>query len=224
MTRSRRLRWVIPLLVGVDCLVAAAGLGLALHGTAGEVALDRASNRVVGPPSPVSGPVAIRLAELGDRGVVALALAVVAVLAASRTRSLRPALAVAVAGASAQLLVLVGKRMVDRTLFTTGSSYPSGHVAGAVTVSVLALLAARAERRRIRVAVAALAGLLPLGTALGALWTQSHAMTDVLGGALVGAGVALVAWSALVPPAPTTGVGCPGDPSVLDGGAARGIR
>lgn len=187
------------LAIGTACLLGAAALGAALDGVRGEVALDRLSRRVVGPPSPVSGPTAIRLAQLSDRGPILVALLLVAGVAAVRYRSLRPVLTVAATAALAQGLVVLGKRLVDRTLFSSGTSYPSGHVAGATAVLVLAVLVAGHDGIRIRLLVGVLVAPLVLGTALGALWTQSHVLTDVLGGGLVGAGSALVAWSVLGP-------------------------
>ncbi|MEO5679851.1 MAG: phosphatase PAP2 family protein [Acidimicrobiales bacterium] len=191
-------RRALEALAGLGCLVAAAALGAALHGTRGEVSFDRVAAHVIGPPSPVPGPVAVGLARLADRGPTALLLVVIAAAAAVLHRRVRPALATLAAGAVTQGLVLVGKRRVQRTLFGDGATFPSGHVAGATAVLVLAVLVAGHRGRRVAGVVGLCAGLLPVGAALGAIWTQSHVWSDVVGGALVGAGVPLVLWAIAV--------------------------
>lgn len=225
---------VTQTLAGGAGLLTAGALGVALHGTRGDVAFDRLSARVVGPPSPVPGRVAIALAHLGDREPIAVVLGLVAVVAVFRYRRLLPVLAVIGTGALTQALVLLGKRWVDRTLFSSGATYPSGHVAGATAVFLLAVLVTRHGSRRTLWLVSAVVAMLPLGAALGAIWTQSHVMTDVLGGSLVGAGAGLVAWSALGPSGPPRrsagllagrGQADPGgDPSVLEAVRVEGGR
>ena len=200
----------LQLLAAGVCFLLAAGLGVALDGTRGEVPVDRLAGRVVGPPSPVPVPMAIWLAHLADRGPTAAALAAVALIATLRRR-LWPALAVVVTGVTVHLLVGLGKGLVDRTLFGPGPSYPSGHVAGATAVLTVAMLVVGPADRRLRWVMGGVLALLPVGTALGAIWTQSHVMTDVVGGALVGAGGALFVWSILVPAPSPAQPGTEGD-------------
>lgn len=210
--------------IASTCLLGAAALGAALDGVRGEVGIDRLSSRVVGPPSPVSGSTAVGLAELSGRAPVALALVLVAAWAGTRYRSLLPVFAVAGTALLTQGLVLLGKRLVDRTLFSSGTTYPSGHVAGATALLVLALLVSAHDGLRTRLLVGVALAVVVVATALGALWTQSHVLTDVIGGALVGAAAALLAWSAVVPrtrrprpqrPDSGDGAEVQGDPSVL---------
>jgi len=210
----------LQLLAGGACLLVAAGLGAALDGTRGAVGVDRLASRLIGPPSPVSGPVALRLAQLGDRGPTVAALAVIAAAAILHHRRLRPALAVVVTGAATQALVLLGKQLVDRTLFGSAPAYPSGHVAGSTAVLVLAVLVAGHADSRVRWLVVAGSLLLPVGTSLGNLWTQSHVMTDVVGGAFLGAGAALVIWTAFMPSA--SAPARPRGPDLLRQGDADG--
>lgn len=218
----------VHLLAGGACLLVATGLGAALAGTRGSVALDRLASRLIGPPSPVSGTVALRLAQLGDRGPTVAALGVVAAAAILHQRRLRPALAVIITGAATQALVLLGKQLVDRTLFGSAPAYPSGHVAGSTAVLVLALLVAGQGDSRVRWGVIAGGVLLPVGTALGNLWTQSHVMTDVAGGAFLGAGAALVIWSAFTPSVPAAsgprGPGAVGHRDVGDRSVLAAVR
>ena len=189
-------------LAGGACLLAAAVMGSALHQVRGAVAFDRVAGAVVGIPSPVSGQVALFLARVADRAPIAVYLLVLATAAALLHRRARPVLAVLVAGPLTQGLVLLAKRLVDRTLFSDGPTYPSGHVAGSTVLAVLAVLVVRNRSRRVTLIVAGGVGLVPLAAALGAIWTQSHVWTDVVGGALTGAGVALLLWVVLVPVQP----------------------
>lgn len=204
------------------CLLGAAGLGASLHGVRGEVDLDRLSSRILGPPSPVSGPTALRLAQLSGRGPIVVALLLLGGWAGVRYRSLRPVVAIGGAAALAQGSVILGKRLVDRTLFSSGTSYPSGHVAGATVVLVLALLVSASDGFRTRLLVGTGLGALLVGTALGALWTQSHVLTDVIGGGLVGTGASWLTWVVVVPdglrPRRRTTARDKGDPSVLVAG------
>ena len=200
----------LQVLAACVCFLLAAGLGAALDGTRGEVPVDRLARRVVGPPSPVPDSMAIWLAHLADRGPTAAALAAAALIAVLRRR-LRLAMAVVVTGVTVHLLVGLGKELVDRTLFGSGPSYPSGHVAGATAVLSVAVLVVGPADLRLRWVMGGVLALLPVGTALGAIWTQSHVMTDVVGGALVGAGGALFVWSILVPSPSPAKPGIEGD-------------
>lgn len=224
-----RSRQLAQLLGSGVCLLAAGTLGAVLDGALGPVGFDRFADRLVGPPSPspLSPLTVSRLAQLADRGPIALALLVVALVAVAVHRRPQPALAVALAGALTQALVILGKWLVDRRLLTSGASvppvfvpsgptYPSGHVSGATVVLVLAVLAVAPAGRRAQVAVGGLVLVLPIGTSLGALWTNSHVMTDVIGGVLVGAGAALAVWATVVPPARSGRIMRSGRSSVAD--------
>ncbi len=186
-------------LLGADCILAGSALGAALHHTRGEVAFDRVTAAVIGPPSPLPHALTLVMARLADRGPATILFLALALTAAVLHRRVRPVLAVLATGAVTPGLVLVGKRLADRTVFNGGLTYPSGHVAGSTALAVAAVLVLRGQSPCARRAVGAAAVLLPVVTALGAIWTQSHVWTDVVGGALAGAGASLLVWSALVP-------------------------
>lgn len=185
-------------MAGAGCLLLATALGARLADVRGDVAFDRLADRVVGLPSPVSGPVAAAMSGLADRRPAAMWFLVVAVTAVALHRRLLPGVAVLATGAVTQGMVLLGKRLVHRTLFSDGPSYPSGHMAGATALLVVAVLVVRHRGPWTAWVVGGLVSILPVMAALGAIWTQSHVWTDVIGGAMTGGGVALVLWSALV--------------------------
>ena len=98
------------------------------------------------------------------------------------------------AGAVQGLKVLFGRARPEDILISIGSgSYPSGHVANAATVAVLAavLLA------RWWVAAAGVAFVLLM--ALSRTYLGAHWLTDTIGGALLGAAFALAAWALAEP-------------------------
>lgn len=189
-------------MTGAGCLLAAAALGAGLHGTGGATGLDLLAARVIGPPPPVPGSMAIAAARLADREPAFVYFLLVAAAGGLLHRHVRPIVAVLATAAAVQGLVLLGKHLVDRTLFSDGPSYPSGHMAGATAIWVLVVLLAAAQGRRAAGLVGLTIGLLPVATALGAIWTQSHVWTDVLGGGLIGTGTALLSWWVFVPTVP----------------------
>jgi Membrane-associated phospholipid phosphatase len=101
----------------------------------------------------------------------------------------------AVSAGCVQLLkVLYGRaRPEDILLELDSGSYPSGHVANAATIAVLAtVLVARWW-------VAAAGAVYVVLMALSRTYLGAHWVTDTVGGALLGASVALLGWVVLAP-------------------------
>ncbi|MGB3908864.1 MAG: phosphatase PAP2 family protein [Pseudolysinimonas sp.] len=98
------------------------------------------------------------------------------------------------AGLVQALKVLFGRARPDDILLDlTSGAYPSGHAANAATVAVL--LALLVPRWWIALLGTGYVVLMALSrTYLGAHW-----LSDTVGGALLGASVALAAWAALAP-------------------------
>ena len=120
-------------------------------------------------------------------------------------------------------------RPPDALIHPTGTSFPSGHAAfaGATSVAIVLLFTKVGPHRR-RWWWLAAAGTLAM--AWSRTYLQAHWLLDVLAGALLGAGVALLVFSTLqvvqarqfrrhISP-----VGLRGAPCGADGGEARPIR
>ncbi|WP_454293279.1 phosphatase PAP2 family protein [Salana multivorans] len=143
-------------------------------------------------------------------GIVAIAViplvVVVALLVARRPRAaLTAAVAmVASAGAVQVLKWLFDRERPDLMLVTSDAgSFPSGHTANAATLAVLAVAVAAS---RWRWWVGAVGALYILLMAVRRLVLGVHWCTDVLGGALAGAGAALLVVALLPMVRPPTGV------------------
>jgi undecaprenyl-diphosphatase len=190
--RARR-----ALVLGVASLIAVAVMALVIPME--PLALDRAwSDAMDSIASPVLKEAALVFNALG-RGVGwALTLISVASLLLIRRRFVA-VVAFAVAEALSSILsgllkAAVGRpRPPDGLVHPVGSSFPSGHASyGAVTCIALVLLFTSPGRR------ARWWGLAALGTA-GMAWSrtylQVHWLSDVIGGALLGAGITLATFA-----------------------------
>jgi membrane-associated phospholipid phosphatase len=96
---------------------------------------------------------------------------------------------------SSELLIGPLKALVDRPrppgplILTSGASYPSGHAIASAVTAIGVVMALTSGRRRLHWMVAAV-GLAAL-VSLSRTYLSAHWLTDVVGGSLLGAGLAL---------------------------------
>ena len=94
-----------------------------------------------------------------------------------------------------ELLIGPVKALVDRPrppgslVATSAASYPSGHAIASAVTAIGVVIALTSGRRRLHWMVAAV--LLAAAVALSRTYLSAHWLTDVLGGSLLGAGLAL---------------------------------
>jgi undecaprenyl-diphosphatase len=87
------------------------------------------------------------------------------------------------------------KSLVDRPrppgslIGTSGASYPSGHAIASAVTAIGIVMALLSGRRRLRWMVAA--AVLAAAVALSRTYLAAHWLSDVVGGSLIGAGLAL---------------------------------
>ncbi|MBC7590493.1 MAG: phosphatase PAP2 family protein [Salinibacterium sp.] len=189
----------IALVAGVLAIVIAIGGGgiiLALGN--GPLAIDTAwfdfSNRTLTPPILA---VSLFLNDAGAQVIVGVLVPVfAAILFAIRGRGWS-AVAVLLCGIASAPLVAVIKSMLERPrpddqlIRVSLSAYPSGHVANLVAVVVVLALILGLRW------FGAVAVVISVMMALSRTYLNVHWITDDIGGLLLGAGLALVAWGAL---------------------------
>lgn len=189
----------IALVAGVLAIVIAIGGGgiiLALGN--GPLAIDTAwfdfSNRTLTPPILA---VSLFLNDAGAQVIVGVLVPVfAAILFAIRGRGWS-AVAVLLCGIASAPLVAVIKSMLERPrpddqlIRVSLSAYPSGHVANLVAVVVVLALILGWRW------FGAVAVVISVMMALSRTYLNVHWITDDIGGLLLGAGLALVAWGAL---------------------------
>lgn len=130
-------------------------------------------------------------------GVVIVPLAMVIWLLALR-RPWAAGFSIVAAAVSAGLVQLL-KALFDRArpefmlVASDEGSFPSGHVANAATIAVVLALVFGLERSRWWVWLAGAAYVVAM--ALARTYLGVHWVTDTIGGALLGAGVAVVLWA-----------------------------
>jgi undecaprenyl-diphosphatase len=185
------------LVLGVVSLIAVSVMALAIP--MDPLRIDRAwSDAMERIPSPVLKDIALVFNALGRGLGWALTLATVATLLIIRRRFAALA-AFMIAEAlssilSASMKAVVGRpRPPDGLVHPVGSSFPSGHASyGAVTCIALVLLFTPPHRRTPWWGLAAL-GIAAM--AWSRTYLQVHWLSDVIGGVLLGTGIALTSFA-----------------------------
>jgi undecaprenyl-diphosphatase len=179
------------------------------------LALDRRILLAFRTPGDPSQPLGSQSFQEAMRDVTALGgftvltlVTVVAALAFAFHRKLRHAavLVVAVLVAqvgSEQLKGLYGRprpELVPHGSYVYSASFPSGHsmLSATVYLTLAALIATLEPRRATRALVFATAAILMAAIGVSRIYLGVHWPSDVLAGWCAGAGVALVAWAALL--------------------------
>lgn len=145
----------------------------------------------------------LALTSLADSGVVlVITVGLVALLAG--LRHWHGALILGLSVALTSLIVDIAKDVVSRPRPAdayavgdpSGFSFPSGHSATSVALyATAALIAARALSGSARVAITIAGALVVVGVGISRVYLGAHYPTDVLGGWLTGAAVALACWA-----------------------------
>lgn len=185
---AQGLRWG---LVGFALLIVGTALGVLVSGT-DATALDRWWNGVVAAIAPGLIPLSHVMDVLGGGWVGTLLVPAVIVLVLLAARMPWSAVMFVTASVVSALYVQLLKSLFGRArpeeilVVSDFGSFPSGHTAGAATVAVVAVVL-------FPKAWVALAGV-GVTVLMGFSRTQVHAhwLTDTVGGALVGAGAALI--------------------------------
>ena len=202
-SRAKRVARRVPLIAGGAALVIAALLGLLLTLREGalQFAIDEAwAERVLSLRGPVGDWFAYGMNALGGGiigvFIVPIGAAIVLLVVRRPWGALYFIVASAASAAVVQMLKhLFGRaRPEDMIVVSDFGSFPSGHVANAATIAVVVgVIVPRAW-------VWVLGAVYTVLMALSRTYLGAHWVTDTIGGALAGAGVALLLWAALAYP------------------------
>ncbi|WP_307784152.1 phosphatase PAP2 family protein [Salinibacterium sp. NG22] len=187
-------RW--PLISGVTAVVLAVLLGVLIATRDGVLSLDQlVLDDLLSVRADIFTVPALVMDFVGGGWfgvfVVPLGAALAFFIAKRRSAALYFVLASALSAGVVQLLKsLFGRARPEEILVTADiGSFPSGHVANAATVTVVLIILL--QRRWVLVAGIAYTILMILSrTYLGAHW-----LSDTIGGALLGVGVAIIVWA-----------------------------
>ncbi len=198
---SRRIRRRWPIITGLVALALAVGMGLLLAGRDAPSGLDQAwLDELIEEQGPWFDVPALLLDWIGGHivGIVVVPVTIVAwLLALRRPWAAGYSLVAAVASASiVQLLKTAFDRARPELMLVASDdgSFPSGHVANAATIAVvLALIFGLGPYRRWWVWLVGSAYVVAM--ALSRTYLGVHWLTDTIGGALIGAGIAVALWA-----------------------------
>jgi membrane-associated phospholipid phosphatase len=204
MDRRSSVAWTCAI-VAAALLAVLAGLALAVAGHPGASLGDRAAADVFFASDNSRRFELFRIASFaGSAPAVALGGAVLAVACWLLARDRRLALLCLVAPAAAALAEILLKSLVARPAPATDGpvtsfSFPSGHATGASALAVAAITAAFAltSRPMLRLVVVAAAVSYVGVVAVARVVVGAHYATDVVGGALLGVGIALAVLAVL---------------------------
>ena len=151
--------------------------------------------------------------------VVPLGTILALVLVKRRWAALYYALAVLLSVVAVQILKATFERPrpEDILVLSDPGSFPSGHVANAATIAVsLALIFSRAW-------IWYVGAVYTVAMALSRTYLGAHWLSDTIGGALIGAGIAVIVWAPLASRLDREGKGVPAtDSKQLDLGSTTG--
>lgn len=201
--KAQRLGRRIPVVSGISAVIAAALLGLLVTVRSGELAFEfdeEWAEDVLEIRGPVGDVISYFMNALGGGivgvFVVPIAIAVALLLARRPWAALYFVVASAVSAGIVQVLKnLFGRaRPLDIIVTSDFGSFPSGHVANAATIAVtLGIILPFAW-------VWVMGAAYTLLMAASRTYLGAHWVSDTIGGALVGAGAALLMWAAFAAP------------------------